>query len=99
MQVKTNEDSVPWDPEQEDQRVDGRNLKAGIDQLERDTLRFLELIPDVKMANVRIATNVAFPLTQESTDRALTSEDFKPEHVFSSQRIPNSLWLHRRHPT
>ena len=46
MQVKTNEDSVPWDPQQEDQRVDGKNLKAGVDQLERDTLRFLELIPD-----------------------------------------------------
>ena len=81
MQVKTNEDIIPWDPQQEDQRVDGRNLKAGVDQLERDALRFLELIPDVKMADVRIATNVAFPLAQESTDRALTSEDFKPENA------------------
>ena len=79
--MKTNEDSVPWDPEQEDQRVDGRNLKAGVDQLERDTLRFLELIPDVKMADVRITTNVAFPFAQESSDRALTNEDFKPENA------------------
>ena len=79
--MKTNEDSVPWDPQQEDQRVDGRNLKAGVDQLERDTLRFLELIPDVKMADVRIATNVAFPLAQESSDRALTKEDFKLENA------------------
>ena len=79
--MKTNEDNIPWDPKPEDQRVDGRNLKAGVDQLERDTLRFLELIPDVKMADVRIATNVAFPLAQESTDRALTSEDFKPENA------------------
>ena len=81
IQVKTNEDSVPWDPQQEDQRVDGRNLKAGVDQLDRDTLRFLELIPDIKMADVRIATNVAFPLAQVSTDRALTKEDFKPENA------------------
>ena len=81
MQVKTNEDSVPWDPKAEDQRVDGRNLKAGVDQLERDTLCFLELIPDVNMAGVRIATNVAFPLAQESTDMALTKEDFKPENA------------------
>ena len=61
--MKTNEDNIPWDPKPEDQRVDGRNLKAGVDQLERDTLRFLELIPDVKMADVRITTNVAFPFT------------------------------------
>ena len=79
--MKTNADHIPWDPKPEDQRVDGRNLKDGVDQLERDTLRFLELIPDVKMADVRIATNVAFPLAQESTDRALTSEDFKPENA------------------
>ena len=81
--MKTNEDSVPWDPQQEDQRVDGKNLKAGVDQLERDTLRFLELIPDVKMADVRITTNVAFPFAQESTDRALTNEDFKPHNAGS----------------
>ena len=31
------------------------------------------------MADIRIATNVAFPLAQVSTDRALTKEDFKPE--------------------
>ena len=79
--MKTNEDSVPWDPKAEDQRVDGKNLKAGLDQLERDTLCFLELIPDVKMADVRIATNVAFPLAQETTDRALTNKDFKPDNA------------------
>ena len=79
--MKTNEDTVPWDPQQEDQKVDGRNLKTGVDQLERDTLRFLELIPDVKMADVRIATNVAFPLAHESSDRALTKDDFEPENA------------------
>ena len=81
VQVKTNEDSIPWDPQHDDQRVDRKNLKIGVDQLERDTLRFLELIPDVKMANVKIATNVAFPLAQESTGRALTKEDFKPDNA------------------
>ena len=61
--------------------MDGKNLKAALDQLERDTLRFLELVPDVKMAEVRIATNVAFPLARDSSDRALTKEDFEPDNA------------------
>ena len=73
--MKTNEDSIPWDPKAEDQRV--QNLKAGY----WDTFRFMELIPDIKMANIKIASNVAFPLAQESTDMALTKEDFKPENA------------------
>ena len=83
VQVKTNEDDSPWDPEPEDQKVDGspKLYKDAVDQLERDTLRFLELTPDIKMANVKIATNVAFPLAQESSERALTKDDFKPENA------------------
>ena len=79
--MKSNEDDVPWDPKPEDQKVDGKNLKAGLDQLERDTLRFLELIPDVKMAEVKIATNLAFPLAQEPSERALTKEDFESDNA------------------
>ena len=36
----------------------GRLFKEGVDQLERDVLRFLELTPDILMSNVKIATNM-----------------------------------------
>ena len=49
--------------------------------MDRDTLRFLELTPDIKMSNVKIATNVAFPLVHESSERALTKDDFQPENA------------------
>ena len=77
VQVKTNEDQIPWDPKPEDQKVDSANFKTGLEQLQRDALRFLELVPDIKMGDVRIAANVAFPLAQESTERALTKDDFE----------------------
>ena len=82
--MKTNEADTPWDPKPEvDQKVDGSGklFRDGVDQLERDTLRFLELVPDIQMAKVRIATNVAFPLAPESTDRALTKDDFLIENA------------------
>ena len=78
--MKTNEAATPWDPQAEDQKDDGRNFKAGVDQLERDTLRFLELTPDIKMDQVRTTTNMAFPLATESSDRALTNDDFLTEN-------------------
>ena len=56
--MKTNEADTPWDPKPEDQKVDGRLFKEGVDQLERDVLRFLELTPDILMSNVKIATNM-----------------------------------------
>ena len=46
LQVKTKEANIPWDPKPEDQKVDGKLFKDGVDQLERDVLRFLELTPD-----------------------------------------------------
>ena len=79
--MKTNEDDTPWEENPRDQKVDSKNYKTGVDQLERDVLRFLELIPDIKMAGVRIATNVAFPLASESTERAITAEDLLPENA------------------
>ena len=81
--MKTNEADTPWDPKPEDQKVEGssKRLKEGVDQLERDTLRFLELIPDIKMANIKIATNVAFPLAEEASERALTQGDFELENA------------------
>ena len=61
-----------------DQQVAGSSklYNEGVDQLDRDVLRFLELVPDVPMAKVTIATNVAFPLAQMTSDRALTKDDF-----------------------
>ena len=79
--MKTNEDSIPWDPQEKDQRVDSKNYNTGVDQLERDTLRFLEMLPDLEMANVQIVTNVAFPLAAGPSDKALTKEDFKTENA------------------
>ena len=79
--MKTSEANVPWDPKAEDQKVDGKNFRTGVDQLDRDVLRFLELIPDIQMTKVSIATNVAFPLASESADRALTKDDFLSDNA------------------
>ena len=81
LQVKTNEADTPWDPKPEDQKVDGKLFKDGVDQLERDVLRFLELTPDIPMSSVRIATNMAFPMASEPSERALTKEDFLSENA------------------
>ena len=79
--MKTNEADSPWDPKPEDPKVDGRLFKDGVDQLERDVLRFLELTPDIPMSSVSIATNLAFPMASESSERALTKEDFLTENI------------------
>jgi len=77
--------------------VDSKNYKTGVDQLERDVLRFLELIPDIKMAGVRIATNVAFPLASERPQRparAITEKDLLSENapvLLEKLGIPNDL--------
>ena len=72
--MKTNEADTPWDPKPDDQKVDGKLFKDGVDQLERDVLRFLELTPDIPMSRVRIATSMAFPMASEPSERALTKE-------------------------
>ena len=80
--MKTNESETPWDPKPElDQKDDGKLYKTGLDQLDRDVLRFLELVPDIQMAKVKIATNVAFPLAPEPSDRALTKDDFLTDNA------------------
>ena len=80
--MKTNESDTPWDPKPElDQKDDGKLHKAGLDQLDRDVLRFLELVPDIQMAKVTIATNVAFPLAPKPSDRALTKDDFLADNA------------------
>ena len=86
LQVKTNESDTPWDPKPEsDQKVEGSSSRKlysdALDQLDRDVLRFLELVPDIQMATVKIATNVAFPLAPASSERALTKDDFSPDNA------------------
>ena len=89
--MKTNEAETPWDPKPEDQKVSGQLFKDGADQLERDVLRFLELTPDIPLAKVKIATNVAFPLASEPSDRALTKADFmnmNSRHLLEKLGVP-----------
>ena len=76
-----------------DQKVAGSSklYNEGVDQLDRDVLRFLELVPDVPMAKVTIATNVAFPLAQMTSDRALTKDDFvasNAKHLLEKLGVP-----------
>ena len=76
--MKTNEDDIPWEPKQECQRVTAINAQKGIDQLQRDCLRFLEIIPDVKINNnIQIKLKLAFPLAPKSNDDVLTKDDFE----------------------
>ena len=94
LQVRTNEEDTPWDPDPKDQKVDAKNYRAGVEQLQRDVLRFLEMIPDIKMDQVRIATNVAFPLASESSERAITEEDLLAENapaLLEKLGIPNDF--------
>ena len=76
-------------PNAEYQKDDGKNFKAGVDQL--DTLGFLELTPDIKMDKVGIATNLAVHLVTKSSDRALTNNDFLTE-------FPNFCWRYWEFP-
>ena len=66
-QVKTNEDAVPYDPKEEDQKVTRENAHKGTIQLQHDCLRFLELFPDINAQDsIAINLRVAFPLAPSS---------------------------------
>ena len=94
--MKTNEVDTPWDSNPEDQKVDGKLFKEGVDQLKRDVLRFLELTPDIQMSNVRIVTNMAFPLASDPSERAPSKDVFLSKNspillersILSCQRCP-----------
>lgn len=72
---------MPWELKDEEQKVDKGNVAEGNDQLKRDALRFLELVPDIKMAgHVDINLMLAFPLApapSSSNTSVLTREDFE----------------------
>ena len=78
----------------EEQKVDGDNVAEGNDQLKRDALRFLELVPDIRMAgHVDICLKLAFPLAPPSSvhTSVLTREDFeegREEELLKSLGIP-----------
>lgn len=80
--MKTNEVNIPWDPREDDQKVDKNNASDGIDQLKRDSLRFLEMFPDIKMGGaVNINLRLAFPMATNTQYRdVLIKKDFKEEN-------------------
>ena len=80
MQVKTNDIPITWDQKPEDQKVDQKNCKDGREQLERDIIRFMEMLPDVKMRDVNIHYNLAFPLAGSRKEGVLTMEHFEDDH-------------------
>ena len=52
-----------------------------MDQLERDAMRVMEILPDVNMADVKISLKVAFPMAEQGEDsNVLTSEMFREEN-------------------
>jgi len=52
-----------------------------MDQLERDALRVMEILPDVKMTDVKVVLKLAFPMAQESEhDEVLTEDMFTEEN-------------------
>ena len=52
-----------------------------MDQLERDAMRVMEILPDVNMADVKISLKVAFPMADQGEDsNVLTSEMFREEY-------------------
>ena len=92
VQVKTNEVKIPWDPKEDEQKVDPKNARDGIDQLQRDCLRFLEMVPDIKMGGaVTINLRLAFPLALNTQyDDVLIKGDFKEEN---RDKLPDRLGI------
>ena len=90
MQVKTSEDKIPWEPKQEDQFVNPKSLQKASDQLQRDALRFMEMIPDINvLRNINIKLRLAFPLVLKSVDDPiLTSAD-----IDSGTRLLNNIGI------
>ena len=93
--MKRNETQKPWEPNQADQQVDARLYKEGLEQLCRDALRFMELLPDVMMTNVKIHLKLAFPLSENPTcEDVLSKEDFENEN---KDKLLKYLGIHPRH--
>ena len=91
--MKTRESKVLWDPQEKEQDPDKNNVNLGKDQLKRDALRFLEIVPELKMVGqVDIHLKLAFPLAL-SCERGdiLNKEDFQEgneEQLLEALGIP-----------
>ena len=80
VQVKTEADVFPWDYNTESPGVKSTGAQTAVHQLQRDLVRIMELIPDVRLLDVvDINLRVAFPLAQRSHDFSdLTKADLMP---------------------
>ena len=80
VQVKTEADGIPWEYNTESSGVKSTGAQTAVHQLQRDLLRIMELIPDVRLLDVvDINLRVAFPLAQRSHDFSdLTKADLMP---------------------
>ena len=91
--MKTRESKVLWDPQEKEQNPDKQNVNVGKEQLKRDALRFLEILPELKMVGkVDIHLKLAFPLALSSEKgEILTQTDFKEgneEQLLEALGIP-----------
>ena len=77
--MKTNEDDLPWQFNQESPGVNSSSAQIALEQLQRDCTRFLELMTDIKVANnIDIHLRLACPLALKSADPLdLTKDDFE----------------------
>ena len=79
-QVKTSEYSKPWEENIGEQQITSDNLSKARKQLERDVLRFAELLPDINFAEqLHFKFLVAFPFVDQQEERQdiLTGPDFE----------------------
>ena len=83
--MKTNNYKIPWEENQNDQGVDSNNLNKAKDQLVRDVMRFMELLPDLRMTDIEVRLYAAFPLADDSclkrpkSSLLLTKNDIQDE--------------------
>ena len=86
--MKTSEYQKPWDENLGDQHIEKDNLSRARKQLERDILRFSELLPDVNFSeHIHFKFFVAFPYVEkkEQMSDILTGPDFKNNEILNQK--------------
>ena len=64
--MKTSEYRKPWEENHEEQKIDQQNLSKAKNQLQRDILRFAELLPDSSLTGrIHFRCFAAFPFVEE----------------------------------
>ena len=97
-QVKTSQYRKPWDENPEDQKIERKVFSKAVDQLQRDILRFTELLPELNLEEkIHFKFFAAFPYaenkgeTKESSGcGVLSREDFE-----SVEKLNEKLKLQR----